>query len=338
MRLRRSTPDAPGIARKRRGKGFAYYAANGDVLSDDATLQRIKSLAIPPAWHEVWISPHVNGHIQAVGRDTAGRRQYIYHEAWQDERAEEKFDRVLELSCRLPELRAHIDEDLDTRGATRRRVLALGVRLLDHGHFRSGGDEYADDNDSYGVATLLPEHVRVRGSLTIFDYPAKSGVRQHFEVVDAKAARGIRGLLRINDGAHRLLQYRDGHKLVQVRSDDLNEYFRSVVGDEFSVKDLRTWHGTVLAAREFSEMTTPPENRTQIAKATSAVMKQVGAALGNTATVARDAYVDPRVVVSYRHGRTIAPALRRAARKKPDAAQNILDKATRQLIQRAARL
>lgn len=165
-----------------------------------------------------WISPHVNGHIQAVGRDTAGRRQYIYHEAWQDERAEEKFDRVLELSCRLPELRAHIDEDLDTRGATRRRVLALGIRLLDHGHFRSGGDEYADDNDSYGVATLLPEHVRVRGSLTIFDYPAKSGVRQHFEVVDAKAARGIRGLLRINDGAHRLLQYRDGHKLVEVRS------------------------------------------------------------------------------------------------------------------------
>lgn len=218
MRLRRSTPDATGIARKRCGKGFAYYAANGDVLSDDATLQRIKSLAILPAWNEVWISPHINGHIQAVGRDTAGRRQYIYHEAWQDERAEEKFDRVLELSRRLPELRAHIDEDLDTRGATRRRVLALGIRLLDHGHFRSGGDEYADDNDSYGVATLLPEHVRVRGSLTIFDYPAKSGVRQHFEVVDAKAARGIRGLLRINDGSHRLLRYRDGHELVEVRS------------------------------------------------------------------------------------------------------------------------
>ncbi|MGV0585188.1 DNA topoisomerase IB [Mycobacteroides chelonae] len=337
MRLRRSTPDAPGFARKRRGKGFAYYAANGDLLTDEQTLRRIKSLVIPPAWTQVWISPHPNGHIQAVGQDTAGRRQYIYHTSWQNERAEEKFDRVLDLSRRLPALRACLDEDLDARGATRRRVLALGLRLLDHGHFRSGGDEYADDNDSYGVATLLAEHVLVRGQSVTFDYPAKSGVQQHFEVTDAKAAQTVRALLRINDGSHRLLQYRNGSGCQEIHSGDLNDHFRDLVGDEFSVKDLRTWHATVLAAVGFAKATSAADTK-QRAKVASTVMKDVGTALGNTAAVARDAYVDPRVVLSYEHGRTIGAAVRRAAHKKSEVAEAILDKATYQLIRRAARL
>ncbi|ALR11799.1 DNA topoisomerase [Mycobacteroides saopaulense] len=336
MRLRRSVSDGPGISRRRCGKGFAYYTADGELLSDEKALGRVNSLVIPPAWKQVWISPHANGHIQAVGRDSAGRRQYIYHEAWQNDRAEEKFDRVLDLSRRLPALRARLDEDLDMRGATRQRVLALGLRLLDHGHFRSGGDEYADENDSYGVATLLPKHVLVRGESAVFDYPAKSGVRQYFEVTDAKAARTIKALLRINDGSHRLLQYRNGSGLTEVHSADLNDRFRELVGEEFSVKDLRTWHATVLAAVEFSEVA-PAMERRQMARARSEVMKRVGAALGNTATVARDSYVDPRVVHSYRRGRTIASAVRRAGHKDSDTAAAILDKATYQLIQRAGK-
>ncbi len=337
MRLRRSMSDGPGISRRRCGKGFAYYTADGELLSDERALRRIDTLVIPPAWKQVWISPHVNGHIQAVGRDAAGRRQYLYHEAWQNERAEEKFDRVLDLSRRLPDLRVQLDEDLDMRGAARRRVLALALRLLDHGHFRSGGDEYADDNDSYGVATLLPEHVLVRGPMAIFDYPAKSGVQQHFEIADEKAAGAIRALLRINDGSRRLLQYRNGSGYTEVHSGDLNDHFRSLVGDEFSVKDLRTWHATVLAAVGFSEAP-PATARRQFARAISEVMKKVGTALGNTPAVARGSYVDPRVVLSYQHGRTIAAAVRRAAHRETDAAEAILDKATYQLIRRAERM
>src|SRR4051812_32265392 len=169
MRLRRSSVNGPGLRRVRRGKGFSYYTPDGELLTDEKTILRIKELVIPPAWRNVWISPHSNGHIQAVGTDAAGRRQYLYHQKWQEERSEEKFDRVLQMSSGLPEWRARIADDLHGHGLTRDRVLALALHLLDRGYFRAGGEAYAEENNSYGIATLLCEHVAVKGDAVVFD-------------------------------------------------------------------------------------------------------------------------------------------------------------------------
>jgi DNA topoisomerase I len=175
MRLRHSVLTKPGIARRRRSKGFAYYGPDGDLLCGEDTLRRIKDLVIPPAWKKVWVCPYANGHIQAVGTDAAGRRQYLYHQAWQQERSEEKFDRVLELSKQLPAWRTQIAHDLAGRGLTRERVLSLALYLLDRGYFRAGGEQYAEENESYGISTLLCEHVTISRDTVNFDYPAKSG-------------------------------------------------------------------------------------------------------------------------------------------------------------------
>jgi DNA topoisomerase I len=337
MRLRRSVLSKPGIARKRRGKGFAYYGPQGDLVSDPQTLQRIKDLVIPPAWKNVWISPHPNGHIQAVGIDAAGRRQYLYHTAWQQERAEEKFDRVLELSTRLPQWRAAIAKDLARSGLTRKRVLALALRLLDRGYFRAGSEQYAEENESYGLATLLCEHVTVRRNAVGFDFPAKSGVRRCVEIEDPEVVRAVRELMRRPHRAERLLMCRTSSGWIDVRSDDLNARFKELVGAEFTVKDLRTWHGTVLAATAFAEAD-PAVSQRVAKRVESAVMKEVAQELGNTPAVARGSYVDPRVVTGYEQGLTVAAALRRAERaREPDAAQEILDKATRMLIRRVAK-
>lgn len=337
MRLRRSVLSKPGIARKRRGNGFAYYGPEDDRITDGETLARIQGLVIPPAWKNVWICPYPNGHIQAVGRDVAGRRQYIYHQAWQTERAEEKFDRVLELSNQLPEWRTRIAKDLAGRGLTRDRVLALALHLLDRGYFRAGGEQYAEENESYGLATLQCEHVRVRQGAVMFDYPAKSGVRRSLEIEDAEVVRAVRALLRRDGRTERLLVCRSGSDWIDVRAEDLNMRFKELVGDEYSVKDLRTWHGTVLAAEAFADAI-PAVSQRAAKRAAAAVMKEVAESLGNTPAVARGSYVDPRVVVGYENGQTIAAAVRRASRaRRPNAAQEILEKATRALIRRVAK-
>ena len=337
MRLRRSDLSKAGIARKRRGKGFAYHDPEGNRLSDPRTLQRIKELVIPPAWKTVWISPHPNGHIQAVGTDAAGRRQYIYHSAWQQERAEEKFDRVLELSTQLPMWRARIARDLARRGLTRERVLAVALRLLDRGYFRAGGEQYAEENESYGLATLLCSHVTLQRHAVEFDFPAKSGVRRTVEIEDAEIIRAVRALMRRPERTDRLLVCRNESGWVDIRSDDLNARFKEMVGDEYTVKDLRTWHGTVLAAAAFVDAD-PPVSQRVVKRVESAVMKEVAEELGNTPAVARGSYVDPRVVTGYEQGLTIATAARRAERaRRPEAAQEILEKATRMLIRRVAK-
>lgn len=337
MRLRRSVLSEPGITRKRRGKGFAYYEPDGAALSDPETLQRIKDLVIPPAWKKVWISPYPNGHIQAVGVDAAGRRQYLYHSAWQQERAEEKFDRVLELSMQLPAWRAEIAKDLARKGLTRKRVLALALRLLDRGYFRAGGEQYAEEHESYGLSTLLCEHVVVRRDAVEFDFPAKSGVRRTVEIEDADVVRAVRALMRRPNRTERLLVCRDASGWLDVRADDLNARFKELAGDGYTVKDLRTWHGTVLAATAFADAD-PAVSHRAAKRVEAAVMKEVAEELGNTPTVARGSYVDPRVVTGYEQGLTIAAAARRAERaRKPDAAQEILDKATRMLIRRVAK-
>jgi DNA topoisomerase IB len=321
----------------RRGKGFAYYDANGDLLADEKTLQRIKELVIPPAWKKVWISPHANDHVQAVGTDVAGRRQYLYHHAWQEERAEEKFDRVLDLSLKLPEWRSRIAEDLAGRGLKRDRVLALALHLLDRGYFRAGGEQYAEEHESYGLATLQCDHVTLRSGSVAFDYPAKSGVQRTLEVEDAEVVRAMRSLLRRADRTERLLVCRTASGWVDIRADDLNARFKELVGEEFSVKDLRTWHGTVLGAAAFADAD-PPVSEKVVKRVVSAVMKEVSQELGNTPAVARGSYVDPRVVSAYQQEFTIAAAVRRAERaRKPDDAQAILEKATRTLIRKVAK-
>ena len=302
MRLRRSTLDKPGLTRKRRGKGFAYYDSDGELLTDGKTLQRVKDLVIPPAWKKVWISPHPNGHIQAVGTDAAGRRQYIYHQAWQEERAEEKFDRVLDLSLQLPQWRARVTEDLGAKGLGRDRVLALALHLLDRGYFRAGGEQYADENESYGLATLLCEHITLHRDSVMFDYPAKSGVRRTLEITDEAVVRAVRSLMRREGRTDRLLVCRNGSGWTDIRADDLNARFKELVGEEYSVKDLRTWHGTVLAAEAFVDAD-PPVSPKVVKRVESAVMKEVSEALGNTPAVARGSYVDPRVVRATNRGR-----------------------------------
>ncbi len=332
MRLRRSALSAPGISRKRRGKGFAYYGPDGSLLNDDPTIARIKALVIPPAWKKVWICPFPNGHIQAVGTDAAGRRQYLYHPQWQQERAEEKFDRVLDMSTRLPDWRAKVAADLGGKGLSRDRVLALALHLLDQGYFRAGGEQYAEENESYGLATLLCEHVSVRGDAVSFDYPAKSGVQRRLELADPEVARAVKALLRRGDRSGRLLVCRAASGWADIRSDDLNARFKELVGAEFSVKDLRTWHGTVLAAAAFADAD-PPVSKRVVKRVEAAVMKEVAESLGNTPAVARSSYVDPRVVAGYEQGLTIGTGVRRAARIDDSvAAQAVLEKATRNLI------
>ena len=337
MRLRRSVVRGPGLRRVRRGRGFSYHNPDGTAVTDAVALQRINDLVIPPAWKNVWICPHPNGHIQAVGTDAAGRRQYLYHQKWQEERGEEKFDRVLEMSSALPGWRRRIAADLAGRGLERDRVLALALHLLDLGYFRSGGDQYAEENNSFGIATLLCEHASLHREAVEFDYPAKSGVRRTLVIDDPEVVRAVRALLRRRKRADRLLVCRNSSGWTDLHADALNARFKETVGEDYTVKDLRTWHGTVLAAEAFADAD-PPVNTKVVKRVEAAVMREVADALGNTAAVARSAYVDPRVVEGYQQGLTIAAGVRRAARTKDaDERQSILEKSTARMIRKVAK-
>lgn len=337
MRLRRSDLRGPGLRRVRRGRGFSYYDANGASITDATTLERIKQLVIPPAWKRVWICPHPNGHIQAVGTDAAGRRQYLYHQKWQQDRNEEKFDRALDMSAALPDMRRQIASDLSGRGLTRDRVIALALQLLDLGYFRSGSEQYVEENNSFGLATLLCEHVTLQSGAVEFDYPAKSGVRRTLLIEDPEVVRSVRALMRRPHRGERLLVCRNGSGWTDLHADDLNSRFKELVGDEYTVKDLRTWHGTVLAAVAFVDAD-PPENKSVIKRVESAVMKEVAEELGNTPAVARRSYVDPRVVEGYESGLSIAAAAKRAAKTRaPAKRQEILDRSTARLIRNVAK-
>lgn len=336
MRLRRSNTAGPGLRRIGRGRGFSYTDGQRPV-DDPEALARIKTLAIPPAWRKVWICPYPNGHIQAVGEDAAGRRQYLYHPQWQAERSEEKYDRVLTLARLLPDWRADVLADLRGRGLKRDRVLAVAQQLIDRGYFRAGGEEYAQENGSFGLATLLRDHVRMRNGCVDFDYPAKSGVRRTVSVDDPLVVRAVRALLRAPTDLPRLLVYRTSDGWCEVRADDLNERFRELTDEQFSVKDLRTWHGTVLAAESFAAAN-EPTSKTVRRREVAAVMRCVAEELGNTPAVARSSYVDPRVVEAYERGITIRSALRRTkGRGKESARRLAAEAATARLIRRIDR-
>jgi DNA topoisomerase IB len=312
MRLKRSNLSGPGWHRRRRGRGFSYTDADGAPLTDPEVRERIDALAIPPAWKDVWICPHHNGHVQAVGTDSAGRRQYLYHEQWRVQRDLEKHDRVLALAPLLPGFREVVAHDLGTSGLTCGRVRAVALRLLDRGAFRVGSEEYAEDNGTHGVATLLREHVSVRRDTVELGYPAKGGIELSQQITgDALLAGAVRSLLRARSGSDRLLVHRTPGGWHEVTSDDVNERFKELVGSEFSVKDLRTWHATVVAAVAFARVDVPSSQR-GLRRAEAEVMREVAEHLGNTPTVARKSYVDPRVVRLFEEGTTIRAALRRA--------------------------
>jgi DNA topoisomerase IB len=313
VRLRRSNPNLPGYTRRRRGRGFSYHDPTGAVLTDPGELQRIQALVIPPAWRDVWISPDPRGHIQAVGTDAAGRRQYRYHDVWRAQRDAAKFDHVLEVGEHLPKLREIVTEHLRERGLSRNRVLAAAVRLLDVGCFRIGGEEYASgDEATFGLATLRREHVAlVRGAIR-FCYPAKGGLQRTLDVRRDDVRAVVRALLKRDPGQDELLAYRNGSGWCDVRSADINTYLREVGGIDISAKDFRTWNGTVLAAVVLAVEELEAAGRrsaTARRRAVSRAMREVSEYLGNTPVVARASYVDPRVVDLFSDGVTIAPVL-----------------------------
>lgn len=319
MRLRRSDLDGPGYRRRRCGRGMVFLDPSGRRVTDPAERDRLRSLAIPPAWRDVWISPHPGGHIQAVGIDAAGRKQYLYHPLWRARRDAAKFDHVLQVAARLPALRDRVARHLALRGLRRERVLAAVARLLDMGTFRVGGDQYAaGDDPTFGVATLRPEHARVRRGVVVFEFPAKGGVAQVCEVDDAATCAVLRDLRRRRRDADRLFGYWDGRVWRDVRSDEINGYLREASGGDMTAKDFRTWHATVLAATRLAAAG-PAASAAQAKRTVAAVMREVADLLGNTPAVARSSYVDPRVVDLY-HGGALARLAGDAERADPERA------------------
>jgi DNA topoisomerase IB len=257
---------------------------------------------IPPAWRDVWISPHPAGHIQATGIDAAGRKQYLYHPLWRVRRDQAKFDHVLEVAARLPALRARVGADLAGRGLGRERVLATVASLLDSGTFRIGSDQYAaGDEPTFGVATLRPEHTRPQRGCVVFDFPAKGGIARVQRIDDAGLCAVLRDLRRRRRGAARLFGYWDGQGWRDVRSDEINEYLRAASGGEMTAKDFRTWHATLRTSCALAEAG-PERSESKRKKVVAAVMREVAELLGNTPAVARASYVHPRVIDLYHDG------------------------------------
>lgn len=315
VRLRRVSCSGPGLRRVRRGKGFRYVDPAGAPVTDAAVLQRIEALVIPPAWEDVWICSVATGHIQATGVDAKGRRQYRYHDAWRVQRDLAKHDRVLDFAARLPAARERLRDDLTANeGLTRTRVLACAVRLLDLGFFRIGGEQYASENQSYGLATLLKEHVTVTTSMggdleVVFDYTAKSGKLWHRAIVEPEVAAVVKQLKQRRGGGPELLAYRSGPgrnaHWVDIKSGDINDYLREVTGGDDTAKDFRTWSATVMAAVGLA-VSTHAESPTARKRAVTRVVKEVADKLGNTPAVCRASYIDPRIIDLYEDGVTIA--------------------------------
>ncbi len=308
-RLRRSDCAAPGIARRRRGRGFEFLDPNGERVQDRETLERIAELAIPPAWRDVWICLDPLGHLQATGIDDAGRKQYRYHDRWRARRDREKFSSMTHFGRALPRLRRRVRRDLRRDELDRERVLACATRLLDLGFFRIGSEDYAVTNESYGLATMLKRHVTVESGEVVFDYPAKSGQRRIQAIADEDVRDIVADLKRRRGGGPELLAYRNGRRWKDVRSDDINGYVKDVTSEDFSAKDFRTWNATVLAAVAIAGGDHEPASKTAYKRATAAAVKTVAVYLGNTPAVARASYIDPRVFDRFRSGWTIADTL-----------------------------
>jgi DNA topoisomerase IB len=308
-RLRRVDCSGPGIARRRRGRGFEYLDTGGKRLEDPEVLQRIRELAIPPAWQDVWICAYPYGHIQATGTDAAGRRQYRYHDLWRERRDAKKFEEMIAFARALPAMRRRVDTDLARPDLDRERVLACAARLLDIGFFRIGSEDYAEKNETYGLATIRREHATLRRGVITFDYPAKSGQRRIQSVADPDVFEIVAQLKRRRGGHPELLAYRENGAWRDLKSADVNEYIKEITGGDFSAKTFRTWSATVLAAVALASSGREARSRTARKRAISAAVKEVAHYLGNTPAVCRASYIDPRVIDRYESGLTIAERL-----------------------------
>ncbi|MGI8521873.1 MAG: DNA topoisomerase IB [Nocardioides sp.] len=333
-RLRRSSPDDPGWTRRRAGKGFVYLDETGSRLPQDDA-QRVRDLVIPPAWEDVWVCPWPNGHLQAVGTDDAGRRQYLYHPAWREQRDAAKHLRMLDFGRVLSKAREQVLVDLGTEGMSQDRACAVAVRLLDLGYFRIGNDVYADQNGSFGLTTLQRQHVRKQGSDLVFCFIGKSGVEHRIEIDDPPTVEAVE-LMRKRRGPadEELLAWKDGRRWRDLDSAQVNDYLRRATGQDATAKDFRTWHATVLAAEALATTEEPGDSKASRKRAEVTAMKEVAEFLGNTPALARSSYVDPRVVDGYEEGRTIAAAARRKHRTL-DERQLALERAVLRLLKDA---
>jgi DNA topoisomerase I len=311
MRLRRVDCSAPGIRRVRRGRGFGYVDEDGNPVEDAEARERCRSLAIPPAWTDVWICSDPRGHIQATGYDDAGRKQYRYHDAWREHRDRAKFKEMEEFAEALPEVRERIEGDLARRGLVRERVLGCAVRLLDLGFFRIGSERYAAENETYGLATMKKRQLRIERGSAVFDYRAK-GSKRHVQVVaDQAVLPTLKSLKARRGGGVELFAYRNGRGWRDVRSDDINQHLKELAGEGFSAKDFRTWNATVLAAVALARHDPSGQSRTARRRAINEAVKTVAGYLSNTPAVCRSSYIDPRVLDRFDSGETIRNAIDR---------------------------
>jgi DNA topoisomerase-1 len=302
--LRYVSDAAPGIERRKRGSSFVYVGANGRPVRDAATLKRIRSLVIPPAWTDVWICTDPRGHIQAVGRDQRGRKQYRYHPRWREVRDETKYEKMIGFVKALPHIRSRVNRDLAKPGLPREKVLAAVVRLLETTLIRVGNDEYANSNNSYGLTTLQDRHAKISGGRIRFRFRGKSGVRHEIDLDDPRLARIVRKCQDLP--GEELLQYLDDDGNVRdIGSGDVNEYLREITGQPFTAKDFRTWAGTVLAARALQEFQ-QVDSQAQAKKNVVHAIEEVARKLGNTRAVCRKCYVHPAVIDSYMDGSLLA--------------------------------
>lgn len=325
---------APGIVRKGRGRGFEYFL-EGRRVEDGETLSRIRNLGIPPAWKDVWICVDPKGHIQAIGTDAAGRKQYLYHEAWRRRRDQQKFDKMVRFAEVLPKVRVATNDHLVLPGMPRERALACAVRLLDRGFFRLGGETYAETNQTYGLATIRKDHVKLTKGEVMFDYIAKSGKQRLQSVVDPMVYDAVLALKRRRGGGPELLAYRHGKVWRDIRSDDINEYLKALAGDEYSAKDFRTWHATVYCALALAVSFEAAASKTARKRAIARAVKEVAHYLGNTPTVCRKSYIDPRVIDRFGSGKAIgSEVLDRVGAEDPfaEGSLNLVEEAVLQLV------
>ncbi|PZE37672.1 MULTISPECIES: DNA topoisomerase IB [unclassified Curtobacterium] len=312
-RLRRSSTKGRGYHRVRSGKGFSYKDPHGTTVTDPEVRQRLEDLVIPPAWDDVWISPYENGHILATGIDGAGRRQYMYHPSWRDRMDKIKYDRALALAESLPAARRMVTQDLRRPEPDRRRALAAAFRMLDQGSLRVGSERYATEHGSHGLSTLLCTHAHISGDDIELEFPGKSHQAWSSTIHDADLARVLVGMKRRGPNA-RLLSFRErrGDDWEPVTAEDINAYVKERAGEDFTAKDFRTLHGTVAAAVDLAQ-TGVLSSQAKRKKAISHAVKAASDVLGNTPTVARQSYIDPRLLDAYEHGETIDPQRLHAA-------------------------
>jgi DNA topoisomerase-1 len=301
-RLRRSDPTGEGF---RRAKSGRLTDAGGKPAPREVR-ERVDDLVIPPAWTKVWIAPHANGHIQATGMDTAGRRQYIYHPDWRRQKDKTKFDRALSLAESLPAARRKVTADLRAAGHTRGKALAVAFRMLDVGSLRVGSERYTEDNGSRGLSTLLCAHVSVSGDVITLGFPGKSGKTWSSQLTDSDLARELSALKRRGPTA-RLLAYEEDGEWYPLAASDINDYVRECTGGSFTAKDFRTLRGTAAAALSLARHG-PATTRTAYRRALAQAMRDASTTLGNTPTIARKSYVDPRVIARFKVGVTVDPA------------------------------